>query len=154
MAKLTIRPATSKDLPILLEFEQGVISAERPLDPTLKREHTTYYNLTEMLDARHIHLIVAELNGEIVSSGYARIENASSWLQHQQFGYLGFMYTLPEHRGKGIIKQIINALVDWCATQDIHEIRLDVYHGNTAAIKAYEKAGFEKHLVNMRLKRE
>lgn len=154
MSSLTIRPASTKDLPKLLRFEQGVINAERPLDPTLKRSPTTYYNLTEMLTAKHIHLLVAELNGEIVSCGYARIEDASSWLQHQQYGYLGFMYTVPEHRGKGIIKEIINALVDWCAARAIHEIRLDVYHGNDAAIKAYEKAGFEKHLINMRIKRE
>jgi len=154
MSSLTIRPATTKDLSVLLQFEQGVINAERPLDPTLKREATTYYNIPEMIAAEHIQLLVAEVNGEIVSSGYARIEDASSWLQHQQYGYLGFMYTAPDHRGKAIIKEIINALVDWCAVQDIHEIRLDVYHGNDAAIKAYEKAGFEKHLINMRIKRE
>jgi len=154
MSSLTIRTATSKDLSVLLHFEQGVINTERPLDPTLKREATTYYNIPEMIAAEHIQLLVAEVNGEIVSSGYARIEKANAWLQHQQFDYLGFMYTLSKHRGKGIIKQIINALVDWCATQNIHEIRLDVYHDNDAAIKAYEKAGFERHLVNMRLKRE
>jgi hypothetical protein len=26
-----------------------------------------------------------------------------------------------------------------------------VYHGNTAAIQAYEKAGFSKHMIEMRM---
>jgi ribosomal protein S18 acetylase RimI-like enzyme len=29
-------------------------------------------------------------------------------------------------------------------------MRLDVYENNIAAIKAYEKAGFTKHMVEMR----
>ena len=37
MDQLKIRVATIKDLPLLLEFEQGVITAERPFDPTLKK---------------------------------------------------------------------------------------------------------------------
>ena len=33
---ITIRKATIEDLPVLLEFEQGVLRAERPMDRTLK----------------------------------------------------------------------------------------------------------------------
>jgi ribosomal protein S18 acetylase RimI-like enzyme len=42
-------------------------------------------------------------------------------------------------------------LKEWCRSQNITELRLDVYHDNPSAIRAYEKAGFKKHLVNMRL---
>jgi len=152
MNQINIRKAALKDLPALLAFEQGVIKAELPLDPTLKRTPTTYYDLNEMLTAKHIHLLVAELNKEIVSCGYARIENAKEYLKHQQFGYLGFMYTSPLHRGKGLNKSIIDKLIAWCNSQNIHEIRLSVYDGNISAIKAYEKVGFEKHLITMRIK--
>ncbi len=152
MNQINIRKATLKDLSSLLEFEQGVIEAERPLDPTLKRTSTIYYDLNEMLTAKHIHLIVAEINNEIVSCGYARIENAKEALQHTNFGYLGFMYTAPAHRGKGINKSIINELIAWCKAKDINEIRLHVYQENEAAIKAYEKVGFTKHMIEMRIK--
>jgi len=152
MNQINIRKATLKDLPSLLVFEQGVIEAERPLDQTLKCSPTTYYNLNEMLIAKHTYLLVAELNKEIISCGYARIKNAKESLKHQQFGYLGFMYTIPLHRGKGLNKSIIDKLIAWCNSQDIHEIRLSVYDGNISAIKAYEKVGFEKHLITMRIK--
>jgi ribosomal protein S18 acetylase RimI-like enzyme len=33
----------------------------------------------------------------------------------------------------------------------VAETRLDVYDGNTAAVKAYEKAGFSKLSIEMRM---
>jgi GNAT superfamily N-acetyltransferase len=56
------------------------------------------------------------------------------------------MYTDPRHRGKGV-NAVIEALKEWCRSQNITELRLDVYHDNPSAIRAYEKAGFKKHLL-------
>lgn len=151
MENIITRKATLNDLETLRRFEQGVISAERPFDPTLKKGHINYYDLEYMIDAPHIELIVAELNGELVGSGYARIEDAKHYLQHDQHSYLGFMYVEPQHRGKGINKIIIDALKKWSLSQNITELRLDVYHDNSPAIKAYEKVGFRKHMIEMRM---
>src|ERR1700744_3547683 len=41
---ILIRPAPTADLPALLEFEQGVIAAERPMDPPIKEGPINYYN--------------------------------------------------------------------------------------------------------------
>ncbi len=150
MSSITIRHATPADLPVLFRFEQGVISAERPFDPTLKKE-THYYDLEEMINASHIQLVVAVLEDEVIGSGYARIENAKHYLRHKQHAYLGFMYTDPAHRGKGVNRMIIDALKQWSLSQNITEMRLDVYCKNEAAIRAYEKAGFTKHMVEMRM---
>jgi len=150
MNELTIRKAHIHDLSVLLEFEQGVIEAERPFDTTLKRTDTRYYDIEEMIRASHIELLVAELAGELVGCGYVRIENAKPYLQHVQHGYLGFMYVKPEHRGKGINGKIMNALRDWATGQGITELRLEVYYLNKAAIKAYEKIGFSWHMIEMR----
>jgi RimJ/RimL family protein N-acetyltransferase len=149
MEHILIRKAESKDMDTLLLFEQGVISAERPFDPTLKAK-TNYYDIEMMITSPFVELLVAELNGQVIASGYSRIEDAKPYLQHAKHGYLGFMFVLPEHRGKGINKMIIDALAAWTASQGIHELRLDVYHLNEAAIKAYEKVGFIKHMVAMR----
>ena len=68
------------------------------------------------------------------------------------FAYLGFMFVREEHRGQGINKLIIQGLVDWTRTKGVNEMRLEVYDGNEAAVKAYEKAGFTKNLVEMRIR--
>lgn len=89
MNEVIIRKATLNDLDTLLVFEQGVISAERPFDPTLKTVYTNYYDIEKMISATDVELVVAELGTELIGSGYARIENAKPYLQHQQHAYLG-----------------------------------------------------------------
>jgi RimJ/RimL family protein N-acetyltransferase len=150
MEEMQIRPATANDLETLYRFEQGVISAERPFDPTLKEDPVRYYDLNQMLIATHIHLIVATLKEQVIGCGYARIEKAEQFLRHAQHAYLGFMYTDPVYRGKGVNKRIIEELRHWAQRKNVRELRLEVYFQNTAAIKAYEKAGFIKHMILMR----
>jgi ribosomal protein S18 acetylase RimI-like enzyme len=150
MNNIIIREATESDLPTLHRFEQGVINAERPFMPRLKKGAVTYYDLPYMLSAPHIHLVVAEKNGELIGSGYARIEDAHHYLDHPKHAYLGFMYVEPEHRGQGVNNKVVDALLHWAFAQGITESILEVYYDNEPAIRAYEKNGFSRHLITMR----
>lgn len=148
---MIIRAATLEDIADLLVFEQGIIDAERPMDITLKREKTHYYDLRYLINDPGIQLLVAEVDGELVSCGYARIVKARECFQYDRFSYLGFMFTKETHRGKGINKKVMEALYEWTRSQGVHEVRLEVYPNNPAAIKAYEKAGMKQCLVTMRI---
>ncbi len=147
----TLRKATLDDLSTLLDFEQGLIHAERPMDPTIQEGNISYYDIAAFIRADDTEVIVAECEGKIVASGYARIKDDRHYLKHDKQGYLGFMFVSEKHRGKGLNKLIIEKLVKWCRDRAIYEIRLDVYQDNQQAIKAYEKAGFKKHMITMRL---
>jgi len=151
MEQIVTRTATLADLDTLLEFEQGIVHTERPFDPTLKDGRIHYYDIAAMIQAPHIEVVVAELNGEIIGSGYARIEDSKVYLKHSKHAYLGFMYVKPEYRGKGVNKKVIGALQEWATGRGITEFKLDVYNDNLAAVKAYEKIGFSKLLVEMRM---
>jgi len=151
MDQITVRKATVQDIATLFRFEQGVIAAERPFDNTLKPDPVNYYNLEEMITASHIELVVAELGTELVGSGYGRIEKARHFHKHDYYAYLGFMYTDPKHRGKGVNRKIIDTLKAWAKSKNITELKLEVYADNIQAIKAYEKAGFTRNLIEMRL---
>ncbi|MGE8433891.1 GNAT family N-acetyltransferase [Chryseobacterium joostei] len=147
------REATKEDLKILLEFEQGIVSAERPFNSTLIDGEIHYYDLNEFIQSPDATLIVVEDNNEIVASGYALIKKSDKdYNNFKSYAYLGFMYVKPEYRGKGINKLITDELVNWAKSRNISEVRLDVYAQNDSAIKAYEKAGFEPLLLTMRLK--
>ena len=104
-----------------------------------------------MIDSAESEVIVAEIDNEIIASGYVKYKSASPYLKHTHYGYLGFMYVKPEYRGQRINKQIIDELKKRSRTNNITELRLDVYNDNDSALKAYEKAGFKKHLINMRI---
>jgi GNAT superfamily N-acetyltransferase len=150
-AGILIRPATTTDLPTLRQFEQGVIAAERPMDPTIKEGPIQYYNLEAMLANPDVHLVVAEENGTLIGSGYARIDPADRlYLTYTRHAYLGFMYVDPAHRGKGINQLIIDTLRQWARSRNLTELRLEVYTVNEPAIRAYEKAGFSALLLQMR----
>lgn len=149
--KPIVRKATLEDVPVLLEFEQGLIKAERPMDETIKDGKISYYNVSEFIKNDDSELYVVELNGEIVASGYAKIKPDRYYLKHAKQGYLGFMFVPESRRGKGYNKLIIDALKAWCRERQVFEIRLDVYDVNHSAIRAYEKAGFKKHLITMRM---
>lgn len=150
---MIIREATEKDLEILLTFEQGIVSAERPFNTTLIDGEIHYYDLSYFIQSPDATLIIAEENNEIISSGYALIKKAEKYYYtFEKYAYLGFMYVKPEYRGKGVNKVITDELISWAKSRDVSEVRLDVYAENAAAIKAYEKAGFEPHLLTMRLK--
>lgn len=147
---ITTREAHIDDLPILLEFEQGIIEFERPYDPTLKEEKINYYDLEAMIHADDVFVAVAEVNNEIIGSGYARIELGKPYLKHTKYAYLGFMFVKPTFRGLGVNKMVIEALNTWILSRGIYEVRLDVYADNPPAVRAYEKAGFKGLLLNMR----
>jgi RimJ/RimL family protein N-acetyltransferase len=151
MQKIQIRTATKADLPTLLEFEQGIITVERPFDETLKEGSITYYDIEGFISSENVEVIVAVAGTEIVSSAYGKIKTASPYLNHEQYAYLGFMFTKPEYRGRGINKMIIERLNDWAKSKNLKEVRLDVYSDNESAIRAYKKAGFKKHMVTMRI---
>ena len=153
MDDLTIREAQTKDLQTLLEFEQKLIRAERPFDECIRQDPVHYYDIRELILDPEVAVVVAEYQGKIVSSGSCRARKARIYLDHQEYAYLGFMYTLPEYRGMGINNKIIDYLSSWAVKRDLHELRLTVYDENVPAIRAYEKAGFSKHIVEMRMRR-
>ena len=60
--KYVTRLATLDDIPTLLEFEQGVINAERPMDPTIKDGDINYYDISEIITSNESDVFVVEMN--------------------------------------------------------------------------------------------
>ena len=149
--KPIVRLATKNDLATLDTFMDGLVEAERPMDLTIKDGKVIYYDLEGFILSEDAVLYVAELNGELVASGYAKIKKDRIYLKHKTHAYLGFMYVPEKHRGNGYNKLIVDVLLAWSKTRNINEIRLDVYETNPSAIRAYEKTGFKKHMIHMRL---
>lgn len=151
MKNFLIRQAVESDLKTLLQFEQALIEAERPFDPTIRKGSLHYYDLKEFIVNKDAEVLVAVVDGQIVSSGYGIAKAARPYLDHKEYAYLGFMYTLPEYRGQGINGKIIETLTTWARGRGLEEVRLTVYDDNAPAIAAYEKVGFKKHIIEMRI---
>ena len=150
MSAITLRSATLEDLPILYSFEQGIITVERPYDPTLAEDPINYYDIKAMILSDEVEVIVALFQEDVVGSAYAKVVKSKPYLKFDSHAYLGFMYVRPEYRGRGISGQIIDRLTDWARDRNLTELRLEVYAENSSAIKAYEKAGMTKNMIEMR----
>ena len=151
MENILIRQARADELPTLLEFEQNLIAAERPLDETIISEEFHYYDLEKMIRSDEAEVLVAVLGDRLIASGHARILEGKHYNNFGRYAFLGFMYTEPDMRGRGINKLIIDALVEWAGKKGLDEVRLQVYADNAPAVAAYEKVGFKKVLTEMRL---
>ena len=145
------REAVLDDLPRLLEIEQLLIEAERPLDASIRTEKTFYYDITEQISSRDIRLIVLEHENNIVAVGYAQIRTSKPAHIHATHAYLGFMYVSPHLRGQGVNQHIVGLLTQWSRDNGAEALYLDVYSQNSSAIRAYEKVGFSPCLVEMKL---
>lgn len=92
MNSIIFRGATLDDLPILHQFEQGIILAERPFDTTLKPDPINYYDLKAYVLSHEVEIIVALDGHTLISSGYAKIVPAKPYLKYSKYAYLGFIY--------------------------------------------------------------
>ena len=133
------------------EFEQGIIATERPFNDSLKSEYICYYDIGALIDGENSSVLVAEDDGVIVGSGYARIRESKAHLTHDFHVYLGFMYVAPTHRGQGINQLVIQSLISWGKSQGMQDFYLEAYAENNSALKAYEKLGFKASLLEMKL---
>ena len=136
---ILIRAATLEDLPTLLTFEQGIISAERPYDSTLKPDPISYYD-------------IGAVSGErLIGSGYAIKKASRHYLNPPYHAFIGFLYVEPDFRGRGVKQRVLEHLFAWARANDLPEIHLTVYPDNAPAIRAYEKVGFEPYILEMRM---
>ena len=148
--QIIMRAATSEDLTILLQFQQGIVETERPFDPTLQEGELHYHNIPAIIASPDAELVVAQIDGRIVGCGYGQIREAETYLRHAKYCYVGLVFVLPEYRGIGVNQAILDSLKNWSRARNIFEMRLEVYADNARAKRAYEKTGFVPHMLVMR----
>ena len=61
------------------------------------------------------------------------------------------MYVIPEYRGRGVNRKIVDYLLDWGKRKGYNEFQLEVYAQNESGIKAYKKVGFSFDTLTMRI---
>lgn len=149
--RINIRSARLSDVPILESFEQGIVTAERPYDSTLKPDPISYYDIREMIHSGDAEVAVAEADGEIIASGYVKKRQSRDYVISDSHAFIGLLYVAPSHRGRGVNKLILDYLFGWAKANNLPDVQLTVYSENAPAIRAYEKAGFESYLLEMRL---
>jgi RimJ/RimL family protein N-acetyltransferase len=52
------------------------------------------------------------------------------------------VYITPAHRGRGVLRELVEAVAEWSLAMGRAELMLEVVVGNDRAVRAYERLGF------------
>jgi ribosomal protein S18 acetylase RimI-like enzyme len=55
---------------------------------------------------------------------------------------LGAMWTAPAHRGRGVGRRLVGAVLEWAGQSEARQVELWVTKGNVAAFALYQSTGF------------
>ncbi len=97
--------------------------------------------LQGVLDKGGFYLIAKEEDGTI--TGWILLGKNTDYFTDQTYGFIYEIYVLPEHRGKGLSKLLINEGNAYWKSQGYDEVRLNVFASNFAK-EIYRKMGFEE----------
>ena len=133
-ATLSIERATENDLtelfPRQLDYENTEVAYEgRPINPAVCK-----LSLRARLATEYIYKVSTD--GHIVAKAGTNAQGFH-WFQ------IGGVYTLPAYRNRGLAAAAVAHLINTHSTE-AHGFALFVKTANTAALRVYEKLGFEQ----------
>lgn len=126
---IAVRRATLADLPSLLEHEQSLFGSDAWSDDVFRAElaHTDSYYLVGV----DVEQIV----------GYAGLRAP---LAGADQGDIQTLAVVPSHRGRGLGRALLHALLEEATRRGIHEVFLEVRADNPVAISLYGTEGFRE----------
>ncbi|HBB27811.1 MAG TPA: ribosomal-protein-alanine N-acetyltransferase [Clostridiales bacterium] len=121
--KISIREVKHEDLDDILEIENASFSV-----PWSRKAFES-----ELLNNMALYICL-ECDDKVVA--YVGI-----WKIYDE-GHITNVAVLPNYRGLGLSKLLLNYLFDVCNKNDIFRLTLEVRESNAVAIKLYEQLGF------------
>ena len=136
---LTIRKATESDAALMLRFIRGLAEYEREPNAVIATEEALIRD--GFGPQPKYRCLIAEWDGQ--PAGFAFFHyNYSTW-RGQPGLYLEDLFVLPEMRGKGIGKALLQRLAQIALQENCYGLRWMVLEWNTPAIKFYDTLGAE-----------
>jgi GNAT superfamily N-acetyltransferase len=134
---IAIRNATPADVPVMLDFIRGLAEYEREPNAVMATEQDLLRD--GFGPEPKYRCVIAEWDGQ--PAGFAFFfYNYSTW-RGQPGLYLEDLFVLPEMRGKGIGKALLQHLAETAIRENCYGIRWMVLEWNEPALKFYEALG-------------
>jgi GNAT superfamily N-acetyltransferase len=137
MGELTVRPATPQDVSVLFKLVQALAEYEKLSHAVTGNAETLKEHLFGAKP--YAEAILAEYAGQPV--GFAMFfPNYSTFLTKPGI-YLEDLFVLPEFRGQGIGKALLQHIAQLAVERDCGRLEWSVLDWNQPAIAFYEKIG-------------
>jgi GNAT superfamily N-acetyltransferase len=144
------------DEPAILSFiiglqdHEAAFEPDRRRDPNFAIEH--WRDLQHRCAEKHGVMLIAEDGGKPVGWAFAYDERAELFVvePERRHGYLAELFLLPQARGKGLGRALIEGCEAWARERGHKLLTVGVLAKNPTAIRAYEGAGYAPYGITMR----
>jgi len=138
-----------------LQDYEAAFEPDRRRDPDFAGEHW------RQLLRRHVQEngviliaedIVPDVGAQPVGWAFAHDDTAEVFVveAERKHGFLAELYVVPEARGKGLGRALIEGCEAWARARGHRLLTVGVLAKNPAAIRAYEGAGYAPYWITMR----
>ncbi len=129
-------PIIARERPDSADAVALITELEAHLEPLYPRESRHGYSV-EKLIAQNVAFFVLRDNDTPAGSGGIQLFGTA-------YGELKRMYVRPQFRGLGFGKLLLNHLADYAGTHGVSLLRLETGIHQRAAIRLYERMGFQR----------
>jgi GNAT superfamily N-acetyltransferase len=157
MGNATIREARlPQDEPAILSFITGLQDFEAAFEPDRRRDPDFaadhWRDLQHRCAEKHGIILIAEEAGAPLGWAFAHDQNAELFVvePERRHGYLAELYVVPQARGKGLGRALIEGCEVWPRECGHRLLMVGVLAKNPGAIRAYEGAGYAPYGISMR----
>lgn len=149
---MEIRPATVNDINRILDLLSQVLEIHAKLRPDLFVSGTTKYSkedLEAVLKDTNKPIFVATIDHYVVGYAMCQIRVPTSNMYPIKVFHLDDLCVDEKYRKQGIGKSLYQKVVETAKENNCYEVTLNVWPGNDAALKFYEKMGMKTRSVFM-----
>ena len=152
---MKIRPAQRADVPTLGKLGAMMVQMHHDLDPQrfiaprpgTEQGYGGY--LGSQLDQKDSVVLVAEEDGKVLGYAFGHVDDYDYPSLRGPAGIVEDILVDPAHRGRGIGKQLLDALLAELTKRGVPRVVLSTAERNGVAQKLFEKAGFRRTMIEM-----
>ena len=150
MSEITFRLATRDDLPSIVRMlaEDDLGSQRERYDDPLPDSYLAAFEQIE--NDSHHELVVAELDGKLVGTLHLIFIPSLSY-QGGLRAQVESVRVGSKWRGQGIGSEMMKWVIERCQGRGAHLVQLTTHRSREDAHRFYEKLGFEKSHLGMKL---
>ena len=152
---VAVRVATTADLPVIGRLGALLVQTHHDFDPkrfiaaTPRTEEGYAYFLGTQLTEPNIVVLVAEKNASVVGYTYAGVEGRDYMALRGPAGVIYDIVVDPPHRGQGIGRMLLEAVVSELESRRLPLIVLSTAERNESAQRLFARAGFRRTMIEM-----
>ncbi len=101
------------------------------------------------INGRFGFVLVATADGRDAGFCAGRMRPMPAYYGGGYAGYISDVFVIPELRGVGVGRLLVDAGVQWFRDRDVKRVELHVVWGNTQALDFYRRLGWTEDIVQM-----